>query len=174
MCRKCLGCAELVVGWDCLQRHSSVKDVLEQLSSELPATSKREPVHLPAEEPSPPPLARYDKPAMTYHRETTVIHNLGGHEACLSQEQGPPPTFPVARGGEVAKITVKVDKNSESTLLPILDDLPRKKQKEGAPDKTCVMTYIHALLHILETSRSHLKPHPLHPHGDWKVGACIC
>jgi len=70
MCRKCLGCAELVVGWDCLQRHSSVEHLLEQLSGELPAISKREPVHLPAEEPSPPPLARYDKPATTYHRET--------------------------------------------------------------------------------------------------------
>ena len=35
----------LVVGWDCLQRHSSVEHLLEQLSSELPAISKRESAH---------------------------------------------------------------------------------------------------------------------------------
>lgn len=65
-------------GGYCPQQHSSVELFLEQLSSELPAISKREPVYLPAEEPSPPPLARYDKPATTYHRETIVMHNLGG------------------------------------------------------------------------------------------------
>ncbi|KAK0627188.1 hypothetical protein B0T14DRAFT_130258 [Immersiella caudata] len=39
-----------------------VGSALEQLSSELPAISKRESAHLPADEPSPPPLARYATP----------------------------------------------------------------------------------------------------------------
>ena len=62
--------------------------------------------------------------------------------------------------------------------------LPRKKdhdhRKRGQRQAnvcSTVMTDIHALLHILDGARRRLpghkflKPHPLHPHRDWKVGA---